>query len=137
MPLRVSSSQWSSSSASDVSTESDVIKKGKWVVEEANEEELEKIVELALLRKNGIRIVNVGSGSVKLLLWCTELFGLEQLRHWLVTERMHEILVALFRRILGISHDVRLLVHIDWNKKDYDQGVEYFSTRPGNKPLPS
>jgi len=133
MPLHTSISQSSSSSVSDDSTESDVIKKVRWALKEANDEERKQIKELVTLEENGMPLVEVGSGSVKLLLWCTELFDLERLRHWLVTERMQEIHVALFRRLLGISHDIALLVHIEWRMEDYDRGVQYFRTRPGNK----
>jgi len=129
MPLHTSISQSSSSSVS----ESDVIKKVRWALKEANDEERKQIKELVTLEENGMPLVEVGSGSVKLLLWCTELFDWERLRHWLVTERLQEILVALFRRLLGISHDVRLLVHIEWRMEDYDRGVQYFKSRPGNK----
>jgi len=133
MPVRATISSSLNSSDLDISiAESDVIEKVRCLLAEASQEEASKIKEMATLRENGMPLIAVGEGSVKLVFWCFELSDLERLHHWLLTGRMQENVELLFRNLLSIPHNVVLPVHVDWREENYTQGVKYMHSRTRN-----
>jgi len=132
MPVRCNIADTSELPASDVQNkESTVVQQVRDALNNATEEDLNKIEEMVVLRKNGMTPVAAEDGSLVLFLWCCERSGLDRLHDWLVNGTLQAIVESLFSRLLKTSKDNTLPVVIHWKEDDYDRCVKYFNTTRG------
>jgi hypothetical protein len=113
--------------------EGEVVRLARDLLHQASPQEAHQIKVLAELKEQGIELVDMTEGSVRLYFWCRTRQALLCLLEWFDNGRLQNVVKNLINFLL--KTDDKVSVKLTRSHQDYDRCMKYFTNNTGRLTL--
>lgn len=96
-----------------------IVEKLQHLLDLASPDEFQRIKGLVLLREQGVNLMDVQHGSIRLYFWCLNKTSISVLKEWAQTGRLKTVIEELFELLTSSKMPVRL----SYDLKQFDNAI--------------
>jgi len=107
--------------------DSGLVNRMKRLLHSASSDEFRKVKELVELREQGVNLMDVRHGSIRLYFWCLNGSSVRVLKEWLETGRLQTVIEKLF--VLVSSSSSPKSLRLSFDSEQFDRAIRIFTKR--------